>query len=123
VLQVSQAAYDELPESYQQLLAAACNESVTDMMARYDVENPRALLRLVEDHGVTLRVYSDEILRAAWRESNAYLEEQAADDPTFRRVYESWNAYRMEVFPYFAGNEQHYAQFAFNQVPNTLMSE
>ena len=123
VLQVSQAAYDELPESYQHLLAAACNESVTDMMARYDVENPRALRRLVEDHGVTLRAYSDEILRAAWRESNAYLEEQAADDPTFRRVYESWNAYRMEVFPYFAGNEQHYAQFAFNQVPNTLMSE
>jgi TRAP-type mannitol/chloroaromatic compound transport system substrate-binding protein len=115
VLQVSQAAYDQLPEAYQELLATACTWSVTDMMARYDTENPKALRRLVEDHGVTLRSFSDEILSAAWRESNAYLEEQAAADATFRRVYESWNAYRMEAFPYFAGNEQRYAQFAFNQ--------
>jgi len=123
ILQVSKAAYDQLPGPYQGLLRMACHESMTDMLARYDVENPKALRRLVNDHGVRLRAYSDEILQAAWRESNAFLEEQAASDATFRRVYESWNAYRMEVFPYFAGNEQHYARFAFSQVPNQLVTE
>ncbi|MDT8340057.1 MAG: TRAP transporter substrate-binding protein DctP [Longimicrobiales bacterium] len=122
ILQVSRTAYDQLPAPYQGLLRMACHESMTDMLARYDVENPRALRRLVQEHGVRLRAFSDEILRAAWRESNAFLEEQAAADATFRRVYESWNAYRMEVFPYFAGNEQHYARFAFSQVPDPLMS-
>ena len=121
VPQVSRAAYDQLPPAYQELLATACTWSVTDMMARYDVANPRALRRLVQDHGVTLRSFSDEILQAAWRESNAYLEEQAAADATFRRVYESWNAYRMKAFPYCAGNEQRYPQFAFSQVQNGLM--
>jgi TRAP-type mannitol/chloroaromatic compound transport system substrate-binding protein len=116
ILQVSREAYD-------QLLRTACHESMVDMLARYDVENPKALNRLVNEHGVQLRAFSEEILQAAWRESNAFLEEQAASDATFRRVYESWNAYRMEVFPYFAGNEQHYARFAFSQVPNQLISD
>lgn len=123
ILQVSRAAFDELPPAYQSLLAMVCRESVTDMLARYDVENPKALARLVNDHGVRLRRFSPEILQAAWNESNAYLEEQAAADPAFRRVYEPWNAFRREAFPYFAGNEQHYAQFAFSQVPNELLSD
>ncbi|UCC26234.1 MAG: TRAP transporter substrate-binding protein DctP [Gemmatimonadales bacterium] len=123
ILQVSRAAYDQLPDPYRELLRMACHESMVDMLARYDVENPKALNRLVNEHGVSLRAYSDEILEAAWRESNAFLEEQAAADTTFRTVYESWNAYRMEVFPYFAGNEQHYARFAFNQVPNPLITD
>jgi TRAP-type mannitol/chloroaromatic compound transport system substrate-binding protein len=123
ILQVSREAYDQLPEPYQELLRMACHESMVDMLARYDVENPKALNRLVNEHGVQLRAFSEEILQAAWRESNAFLEEQAASDATFRRVYESWNAYRLEVFPYFAGNEQHYARFAFSQVPNQLISD
>jgi TRAP-type mannitol/chloroaromatic compound transport system substrate-binding protein len=119
-LQVSRAAWDQLPEAYQQLVRTACRESNEDMLARYDAENPLALERLVNDHGVRLRVFSDEILRAAWRESNAFLEERAAADATFRRVYESWRAFRERSFPYFAGNEQHYARFAFAQIPSPL---
>ncbi len=121
-LQVSKAAFDELPASYQALLRTVCNESYSDMLARYDAENPKALTRLVNDHGVQLRVFSDDVLQAAWRESNAYLEEQAVADATFKRVYDSWKAFRATAFPYFAGNEQHYADFAFRQIPSTLLS-
>ena len=120
---MSRAAFDELPPSYQALLRTVCNESYGDMLARYDVENPKALSRLVNDHGVRLRVFSDEILQAAWRESNAYLEELAAGDATFRRVYDSWRAFRETAFPYFAGNEQHYADFAFSQIPSSLLTD
>lgn len=122
-LQVSRAAFDELPASYQALLRTVCAESYGDMLARYDAENPKALARLVNDHGVQLRVFSDDILQAAWRESNAYLEEIAAGDAAFRTVYDSWKAFRETAFPYFAGNEQHYAAFAFRQIPSTLLSD
>ncbi|NIP59206.1 MAG: hypothetical protein GWM92_12955 [Gemmatimonadetes bacterium] len=67
----------------------------------------------MNEHGVQLRQFSEEILQAAWEESNAYLEEQAAADATFRRVYESFREFRSTVFPYFAGNELAYANFAF----------
>ena len=120
-MQVSQAAYDELPPSYQELLSTVSAEAAAHMLGRYDVENPRALRKLVDEDGVTLRSFSEDILQAAWRESNAYLEELAADDAGFRAVYDSWNAFRADAFPFFDGNEQAYARFAFNQLPNPFM--
>ncbi len=120
-MQVSQAAYDELPPSYQDLLTTVSAEAASHMLGRYDVENPRALRKLVDEDGVTLRSFSEDILQAAWRESNAYLEELAADDAGFRAVYESWRDFRADAFPFFDGNEQAYARFAFNQLSNPFM--
>ena len=120
-LQINREAWDQLPEAYQLLLESVSKEMCQDMLSRYDVENPRALAALVRDEGVTLRVFSDEILEAAWRESNAYLEEQAAGDQDFARVYESWKEFRRTSFPYFAGNELHYARFAFPRIESELL--
>lgn len=115
-LQVSLEAWNALPEQYRQALESATREADVWMLARYDAENPRALERLVKQRGVQLRKFSDEILEAAWRESNAYLEGQAAANADFRRVYESWKAFRAQAFPYFAGNELAYATFAFPKI-------
>jgi TRAP-type mannitol/chloroaromatic compound transport system substrate-binding protein len=112
-LQVSKAAWDELPAAYQQIVETVSGEMVMDQLARYDTENPRALSRLVNDHGVELREYSTDIMEAAWQESNAYMEEQAAADAGFRRMYDSWKIFRREQFNFFAGNELGYASFAF----------
>ncbi|HZD05162.1 MAG TPA: ABC transporter substrate-binding protein, partial [Longimicrobiales bacterium] len=115
-LQVGRRAWDGLPDSYQEVLASTCTGITFDMLARYDHENPQALERLVTENGVELRAFSDEILEAAWRESNDYLEEQAAADATLQRVYDSFRTYRERAFPYFAGNELHYARFAFPKI-------
>ena len=119
-LQVNRSAYDELPTAYQELLASVSKEVMLDQLARYDTENPKALNRLVNENGVALRVFSDEILEAAWRESNAFLEENAAADAAFRKVYESWKSFRDQAFPYFAGNELHYARYAFAKIPSQM---
>ena len=84
-------------------------------LGRYDVENPPALERLTNEHGVTLRTFSDEILEAAWTESEVYLEEQAAANADFRRVYTSWREFRDASFRYFSSNESVYANFAFSR--------
>ncbi|MEJ2204585.1 MAG: ABC transporter substrate-binding protein [Gemmatimonadota bacterium] len=115
-LLVSLDAYNRLPTSYQEALRSACGETVSDTLAAYDAANPLALRRLVQDNGVVLRQYSTEIMEAAWREANAYLEEQAADEASFRTVYDNWKEFRAQVFPYFAGNELAYANFAFPRI-------
>ncbi len=115
-LQVGLDAWNALPAQYQSMLETACNEATVWSLARYDVLNPQALARLTGEHGVTLRTFSDDILEAAWTASNAYLEEQAASDAAFRRVHDSWKAFRAAVYPYFAGNEQAFARFAFGRV-------
>ena len=116
VLQVGLDAWNDLPPSYQAALESACNDSTRMTLGRYDVENPPALARLTNEHGVTLRRFSDEILEAAWTESQAYLGEQAAANEDFRRVYASWRAFRDESFRYFSSNESVYANFTFSRV-------
>ena len=118
-LLVNQEAFDELPPAYQEILRAACGDTAVDRLAIYDVEEPKALTRLTNDHGVILRQYSEDILAAAWRESNAYLEEQAAADDTFRRVYESWRDFRALAFPYAIQSEVGYQAFTFEKSGNS----
>ena len=115
-LLISMEAYNELPPAYQQILQSVCGETFADRLAAYDNANPLALQRLVRDHGVTVREYSRDIMDAAWRESNAYLEEQSAADETFRRVYESYKAFRDVQWSYAGGNELAYQNSAFNRV-------
>lgn len=107
-LLINQESFDELPAGYQRLLETVCGDTAADCLAKYDVEEPLAMQRLVRDHGVLLRDYPEDILDAAWRESNAFLEEQAAADATFRRIFESWRDFRATAFPYGAKSELAY---------------
>ena len=115
-LLISMEAYNELPPAYQQILQAVCGETFADRLASYDHANPLALQRLINDHGVVVREYPKDIMDAAWRESNAYLEEQAAADATFRQVYDSYRTFRNSQWPYANGNELAYQVSAFNRV-------
>ena len=112
-LHVGLDAWNELPPQYQAVLETVTYETTNWMVSNYDAKNPAALERLVGEHGVQLRPFSQEILEAAWQESRATLQEQAAADAEFRRIYESWDAFRSGVFGYFAGNELAYASFTF----------
>ncbi len=115
-LLIDMEEFNRLPTAYQEILRAACGESFANRLAAYDAANPPALRRLVNDHGVTVHEYSSDIMDAAWRESNAYLEEQAAADASFRRVYESFKAFRDLQWPYAGGNELAYQLSAFRRV-------
>ena len=121
-LLVSREAWDALPPAYRSVLRTACAQTLSQRLAQYDHANPLALQRLVRDHGVVLREYSEDILQAAFRESNAYLEEQAADNESFRTVYASWKEYRDAAYPYFAGNELSFARFAYPRVGRSDMT-
>ena len=119
---VRQADFDELPEMYQEVLKSACAEVFSTSLAAYDHANPMALQRMVRDNGVILREYSPDIMEGAWTEANAYLEEQAAADDSFRRVYENWRDFRAQSYPYFAGNELAFANFAFPRIGRADMT-
>ena len=80
-----------------------CHETFCDRMAAYDAVNPAALERLVRDHGVVVSAYSEDIMEAAWRESNAYLAELSAENADFGRIYESYTAFRNSQWSYARG--------------------
>ena len=79
---------------------------------RYAHGDLAALERLL-GHGVLLRPFSSDLMKAARETSRAMLEEQAAQDATYRKVYESWSKAREGAFRWFGTAELAYTQFAF----------
>ncbi len=86
-------AYDALPPAYQAALQSACAEANANMLATYDNLNVAALRRLVKG-GVELRAWSDDIMLAMKASAEKLLDERAAGDAQFAKIYESWKSYR-----------------------------
>ena len=112
--QVNRKAWDELPKTFQEIFQTACMEATLVMQARYDHLNSAALARLLKA-GTELKRYPDDLLEAAHKATFEILEEQAAADESYRKIYESWRQARADAFQWFATTEMAYAQFAFSK--------
>jgi TRAP-type mannitol/chloroaromatic compound transport system substrate-binding protein len=65
------------------------------MQAKYDAQNPAALARLIKN-GAKVRFFSKEMLDAGYKAANEVLDEEAAKNPKFKKIYEPWKAFRKE---------------------------
>ena len=110
--QVNRDAWNSLPSTYQAAFEVAVRSAAHGVETMYDARNPAALRRLVEG-GVQLRAFSPEIMEASRVASQEILEERAASDATYQRVYDHWSAFRTEVFDWFSRAEWAYANAAF----------
>ncbi|MCP5023400.1 MAG: TRAP transporter substrate-binding protein [bacterium] len=108
---VNQSAWDKLPATYKAAFEAACAEASLTMQTRYDAKNPPALRDLLQSD-VQLRPFTDEIMRGAQEASQALLEDIAAKDPEYRKLYEDWKAYRKLSFDWFGTAELSYGRYA-----------
>ena len=108
----NKAAFEGLPKSYQAIFTAACREAELIMTARYDALNPPALARLLAA-GVEMRPVSEDIMAKAKAESLALLEESAAADPGYRKIYDHWKVARDDMNRWFGTAELAYAKAAF----------
>ena len=103
-VQINLEEYNALPSVYQEIIQSAAHQANTIMMARYDRQNPEALVRL-RDAGVDVRPYPEDILAAAEEASFGLYDEYIASDPDFAAIFEGWNAYREQVQQWFALGE------------------
>jgi TRAP-type mannitol/chloroaromatic compound transport system substrate-binding protein len=65
------------------------------MQAEYDAKNPAALARLMKN-GVKLRNFSKEIMDACYKAAHDVMEEEAAKNAKFKKVYEPWKRFRQD---------------------------
>jgi TRAP-type mannitol/chloroaromatic compound transport system substrate-binding protein len=99
-LMVNLKQWDTLPKEYQAALQAAAAEVNVTMQANYDSKNPAALQRLV-NNGVKLHQFSKEIMDACYKSAMDIYNEEAGKNPTFKKIYESWNKFRKEQVAWF----------------------
>ncbi|MCS3628601.1 TRAP-type mannitol/chloroaromatic compound transport system substrate-binding protein [Salinibacter ruber] len=118
---VNRDAYDSLPTQYQEALKTAAAEANVRMMAEYDHRNPAALDRLL-DEGTTLRRFPDGVMERAQTVTTQLLEDNAAGNPQYRKIYEAYKDAREDAYRWFGTAEMGYADFAFPRVGDTAGS-
>ena len=94
---VNKDAYSQLPDDLKAIVANACQATGNQMLSEYSARNQQALETLLNEHGVELRNYPDEVLNAIRETSETVLEELVAEDAFSRKVYESYKTYREQV--------------------------
>ena len=91
---INREAFEELPPRLRKVVLTACRVANQDMYAEFNARNNRALQTLVNDHGVQLRRYPDDVLAEFRRLSEQVVAEIAEEDPISRKVYESFKAFK-----------------------------
>jgi TRAP-type mannitol/chloroaromatic compound transport system substrate-binding protein len=87
--------WEKLPKEYQAAVEAATYEAHVYMQADYDAKNPAALARLIKN-GAKVRFFSKEMMDAGYKAAAEVLDEEAAKNPKFKKIYEPWKAFRRE---------------------------
>jgi TRAP-type mannitol/chloroaromatic compound transport system substrate-binding protein len=89
--------FNALPKSYQAILTNATANANSWMAARYDMQNPTALKRLVAG-GTQLRPFNNEVLEACLKATNELWGEISAKNPDFKKSIDAMQAYRSDQY-------------------------
>ncbi|MDA9466001.1 TRAP transporter substrate-binding protein [Bradyrhizobium sp. CCBAU 53415] len=102
--------YNALPKNYQAILANATAHANTWMAARYDMQNPAALKRLVAG-GTQLRPFTNEVLEACLKATNELWAETSAKNADFKKSIDAMQAYRSDEYLWWQVAEYTYDSF------------
>src|SRR5947209_2512957 len=89
--------WNELPKNYQAIVHNATANANSWMQARYDMQNPTALKRLVAG-GTQLRPFTNEVLDACLKATNELWGEISAKNPDFKKSVDAMQAYRSDQY-------------------------
>ncbi|HWW49984.1 MAG TPA: TRAP transporter substrate-binding protein [Xanthobacteraceae bacterium] len=89
--------WNSLPKNYQAILQSAAAHANINMSARYDLQNPQALKRLVAG-GTQLRPFSNDILEACLKATNELWADISSKNPDFKKSIDAMQAYRGDQY-------------------------
>ena len=102
--------WNELPKSYQAIVEAAAGLANVEQTGRYDARNPAALKRLVAA-GTQLRPFSQPIMEACLKASSEVNAEASAENPDYKKIWASIQAFRNEEYSWWQVAEFGYDNF------------
>jgi TRAP-type mannitol/chloroaromatic compound transport system substrate-binding protein len=113
-LYINMDKWNSLPAHYKAILEAACAEANAMCVAKYDAENAEAIRRLV-GQGVQLRPFPKDIMDQSYKEAFKLYGELAASNAKFKKVYDSWSAFREKELTWFRIAELPFDYFVSSQ--------
>ena len=107
--------WNALPKPYQAILTHAAAYANSWMMAKYDELNPPALRRLIAG-GAQLHAFSPAIMEACYKAAQELHAEISKTNASFKKVYDSMNAFMKPGFSWFSVAELNYDAFMARHV-------
>jgi TRAP-type mannitol/chloroaromatic compound transport system substrate-binding protein len=94
---INKAWWSKLSKTEQLILTSLTTEECELMMSEVNANNGVYLERLIKEHGVQLREFSDEIYDSFGKAAQAVFDETRSHSPLANKVYESFVAARKTV--------------------------
>jgi len=93
---VNAKAWAELPEDLQKIIEVAARSSNQWMFSQFEGLNIKALRTLKDKYNIKARPFPPEVLAELKKLTQESLEEEAAKDATFKRIYEAYKTFQTD---------------------------
>lgn len=107
---VNQAAWDTLPDDLQTMIRVTAMANNLWSYSQFETLNLKALHELQEKHGISAKAFPADVLAELKKMTHETLDEEAAKDPEFKRVYEAYKAFRADNDAWNAISDHAYRQ-------------
>jgi TRAP-type mannitol/chloroaromatic compound transport system substrate-binding protein len=94
---MNKAWWEGLSKVDQEIIKAACEAEFLNLMAEYNANNGTYLAKLINEHGVKLRKFNDDVYDAFGEAAEAVFETAQAHSPLAKKIHESFAAARKDV--------------------------
>lgn len=93
---VNKEAYEKLPKDLQKIVEVAAKALNQEMFAEFEAQNNKYLRELKEKRNVTVLEFPADVLKELAKLTKETLEEEAAKDANFKRVYEAYQKFQAD---------------------------
>lgn len=90
-------AYDELPLELQEMVRVVALKYNQLVLAEFEAKNNMYLVKMIEEEGVKLRKFPDEVLKALKVHAATVVEELIADDLPGKKIYDSFSKFKKDI--------------------------
>jgi len=105
---VNKQALEALPKDLQAIIEIATRAVNQDMLDEYTARNFEAMKTLADEHGVDMRPLPGDVIAGLREASKVVMQEQAAADAMFNKVYRSYAKFQQGVSRYHQISEVEY---------------
>lgn len=103
---MNKAKWDALPADLKAIVEYACKATTIDMLSAYTYHDVEAMEQIVKSHGVNVKTFPDDVIKALFKTSNEVVAEVGASSPIGQKIYKSYSSFRalrMKNDPYVEG--------------------
>lgn len=97
---INEKAFNELPSDLQKIVEVAARAVNEDTLDEYNARNNAALQTLINKHNVKMRTLPEPVLAELKKITAEVMAEQAAADPSFAKVWKSYNEFLTSIGSY-----------------------